>query len=154
LITKEYITKLLNEHLGNGAVFVTGVRVSSNNEINVFLDGDTGVTIADCVAASRYLEKNLDNEKNDFSLDVSSHGATTPLVNIRQYAKHVGRDFQIKLNDDTKYEGTLTEFNLNELKLEYNTKEDKLIGKGKVTVIKQHIIPYNQIKESKIKLKF
>ena len=154
MITKDYILKLLNQHLGDGSVFVTGIRVSSSNEINVFLDGDTGVTIADCVAASRFLEKNLDSEKNDFSLDVSSHGATTPLVVPRQYTKHVGRDFQIKLNDDTKLEGKLLEFNTDELKLEYSVKEDKPIGKGKVLVTKYHIIKYNQIKESKIKLKF
>jgi len=154
LITKEHILKLLNQHLGNGSIFVTGIKVGSDNAIHVFLDGDTGVTIADCVAASRFLEKNLDSEKNDFSLDVSSHGATTPLVMPRQYTKHIGRDFEIKLLDDTKLIGTLTEFNTNELKLEYTEREDKAIGKGKVNVIKHHIIPHNQIKESKIKLKF
>jgi ribosome maturation factor RimP len=72
----------------------------------------------------------------------------------RQYTKHIGRDFEIKLLDDTKLIGTLTEFNTNELKLEYTEREDKAIGKGKVNVIKHHIIPHNQIKESKIKLKF
>jgi ribosome maturation factor RimP len=154
LITKEYILKLLNEHLGTGSIFVTGLKVGSDNHINVFLDGDTGVTIADCVAVSRFLEKNLDSEKNDFSLDVSSHGATTPLVMPRQYKKHIGRDLEIKLLDDTKLTGTLTEFNNDELKLEYTEREDKTIGKGKITITKQHIIPHNQIKESKIKLKF
>ncbi len=154
MITKDYILKLLNEHLGTGLIFVTGIRVNSDNQINVFLDGDNGVTIADCVAASRFLEKNLDSEKNDFSLDVSSHGATTPLIMPRQYTKHIGRDFEIKLLDDTKLIGTLTEFNTNELKLEYTEREDKPLGKGKINVTKQHIIPYNQIKESKIKLKF
>jgi ribosome maturation factor RimP len=154
LITKEYILKLLNEHLGSGSIFVTGVKVSRDNHINVFLDCDTNLTIADCVAVSRFLEKKLDSEKNDFSLDVSSHGATTPLVMPRQYSKHIGRNFEIKLVDDTKLTGTLTEFNSNELKLEYTEREDKAIGKGKITITKQHIIPHNQIKESKIKLKF
>ena len=154
MITKEYILNLLNQHLGSGSIFVTGIKVSSDNAIHVFLDGDAGVTIADCVAVSRFLEKNLSPEKNEFSLDVSSHGATTPLVMPRQYNKHIGRDFEIKLLDDTKLIGTLTEFNTNQLILEYTERQNKTIGKGKVNVTKQHIIPHNQIKESKIKLKF
>lgn len=154
LITKENILKLLTQHLGNGPLFVTGVKVGSDNQINVFLDGDNGVSIADCVTVSRFLEKSLDNENNSFSLDVSSHGATTPLLMPRQYKRHIGKDFEIRLLDGSVIEGTLSYFSSDELKLDYNVREDKQIGKGKITIKKQHIIPYNQIKESKIKLKF
>jgi ribosome maturation factor RimP len=106
------------------------------------------------VELSRYLEKNLDREKEDFSLDVSSHGAAAPLVLPRQYPKHVGRDFEIKLLDGSKAEGNLTECNDEEIKLLFSVRENKPIGKGKITVEKQHIIKYTQIKESRIKLKF
>jgi ribosome maturation factor RimP len=154
LINKEHIQQLVNTHLGNGSIFATGIKVGSDNQINIFLDGDEGVTIADCVALSRFIEKSIDPEKNEFSLDVSSHGATTPLILPRQYKKHIGRDFEIRLLDNTKIEGTLLEFSTDELKLEYEVRENKTVGKGKITVKKQHIITYNQIKESKIKLKF
>jgi ribosome maturation factor RimP len=153
LLTKEKITELANQHLANGPLFVTGVRVGSDNHVTVFIDGDRGVTISDCVELSRFIEKTL-GDTVDFSLDVSSHGASTPLVLPRQYKKHIGRDFEIKLLDGTKAEGTLVECNDEQLKLEYSVREDKPLGKGKVTVTKQQLINYNQIKESKVKLKF
>jgi len=154
LITKEYILELANAHLTGGSVFVTGIKIGSDNHINVFIDGDKGVTISDCVTLSRAIEGNLDRDKEDFSLDVSSHGAATPLVLPRQYPKHIGRDFEIKLLDGNKAEGTLVSLNDNELLLEYSARENKPVGKGKVTVTKQIAVPFNQIKESKIKLKY
>lgn len=154
MITKEHISALIAQHLGNGPIFVTGLRISSDNQITVFLDGDDGVTIKDCVALSRHIEKSLDEQNAQFALDVSSHGATTPLIMPRQYKKHIGREFEIKLEDGTKTEGSLVEFNEDELVLENTVREDKPIGKGKITVTKQQKIKYNQIKESKVKLKF
>jgi len=154
LITKEHISELIAEHLGNGPIFVTGLKIGSDNHINVFLDGDEGVTIKNCVDLSRHIEKSLTEEGADFALDVSSHGATTPLIMPRQYKKHIGRELEIKLEDGTKTEGSLVEFNDEELVLENTVRENKPIGKGKITVTKQQKIKYNQIKESKVKLKF
>lgn len=154
LLSNETILQIANEHLSNTSLFVTGIRIGSDNHIHVFIDGDKGVTIADCVELSRFIEKNLDREKEDFSLDVSSHGAASPLVSPRQYIKHVGRDFEVKLLDGTKAEGNLVECDNEEIKLEFSVRENKPVGKGKVTVTKQQVIKYNQIKESKIKLKF
>ncbi|MEO6303947.1 MAG: ribosome assembly cofactor RimP [Bacteroidia bacterium] len=154
MITKEHISSLIAEHLGNGPIFVTGLRISSDNQITIFLDGDDGVTIKDCVGLSRHIEKSLGEESANFALDVSSHGATTPLILPRQYKKHIGRELEIKLEDGTKTEGSLVEFNGEEIVLENSVRENKPIGKGKITVTKQQKIKYNQIKESKVKLKF
>jgi ribosome maturation factor RimP len=154
LITKEHILELANRHLNGTDIYVTGIKISTDNKINVFLDGDQGVTIKDCVGVSRAIEGNLDREREDFALEVSSHGATTPLVMPRQYKRHVGREFEIRLSDDEKAEGTLVSFDENGLLLEYSERENKPIGKGKVTVVKQRRIPFNEIKESKIKLKY
>ena len=93
-------------------------------------------------------------KKDDYALDVSSHGATTPLVYPRQYPKHIGRNFEIKLQDGTKTEGVLVSCNDKEIKLETTTRENKVIGKGKIDVIKQELILFEKVKESKIKLKY
>ena len=154
MITKDFISTIITEHLSNGPVFLTGLKIGSDNQITVFLDGDNGVKISDCVSVSRYLEKTLNEKGLDFSLDVSSHGASTPLIMPRQYKKHIGRDFEIKLENGTKMEGTLVGFDGNEIVLENSFRENKPVGKGKITVTKQQKINYNQIKESKIKLKF
>lgn len=154
LIKKEHILSIANGHLKNSPVFVTGIRIGSDNQINVFIDGDNGVTIKDCVELSRLIEGSLDRSKDDFALDVSSHGAATPLVLPRQYTKHIGREFEIKLLDDSKHAGTLLSADKKEIKIEFEVRENKPLGKGKVTVVKTEIIQYDQIKESKVKLKY
>lgn len=156
LIKKEHILQLANQHLAGSSIFVTGIKIGSDNQINVFIDGDEGVTIKDCVGLSRAIEGSLDRDKEDYALDVSSHGATTPLILPRQYTKHVGvgRTFEVQLTDGTKLEGELVSSNEKEITLEYSVRENKPIGKGKITVIKKHIIPHITIKESKIKLKY
>jgi ribosome maturation factor RimP len=154
LITKEYILELAESHLNGGHVYVTGIKIGSDNRINVFIDGDEGVTIKDCVALSRAIEGRLDRGKEDFALDVSSHGATTPLVMPRQYKKHLGREFQILLLTGEKAEGTMVSYNNEGITLEYSTRENKPVGKGKITVVRQRSIRYDEMKESKIKLKY
>ncbi len=47
---------------------------------------------------SRAIEHNIDREEHDFSLEVMSSGATTPLVNKRQYKKNLKRDLICKNN--------------------------------------------------------
>lgn len=154
LITKEQIEQLAKAHLNNSAIYLTGVKVSADNHINVFIDGDAGVTIKDCVDLSRAIEGALDRDKQDFSLDVSSHGATSPLTMPRQYQKHIGRNLEVKLTDGTKTEGELTHVTETGFSLKQETRENKPIGKGKVTVVKQQDIDYINVKEAKIKLKF
>lgn len=154
MITKEKILQLAETHLGEGKIYVTGIRIGADNHISLFIDGDEGVTIQDCVGLSRAIEGNLDREREDFALDVSSHGATAPLVMPRQYKRHVGRDFEIRLLDGRKAEGTLTEVGDDRIILQFQTRENKPVGKGKITVIREESINFDQIKESKIKLKY
>lgn len=154
MITQEHILTLANNHLKNGSLFVTGIKIGSGNSIQVFIDGDEGVTIADCVALSRAIEGNLDREQLDFSLDVSSHGAVSPLVMPRQYKKHLGRTLEVKLKSGDKVEGTLTEISETNFMLEFTERENKPIGKGKINVVKQTLVNFSEIKEAKIKLKY
>ncbi len=118
------------------------------------MDGDNGISITDCKLISRHIESNLDREAEDFSLEVSSPGATLPLKLVRQYTKHVGRDLEIELNNGERIEGKLVGIDGDNLTIETTTREKKTIGKGKVTVTKQQILNLSNIKESKIKLKF
>lgn len=154
MIAKERIIGLAEEHFKGTDKFITNVNVRSGNLIEILIDGVSPVNIKDCAGLSRFIEGNLDREKEDFALEVSSHGAASPLVDKRQYQKHIGKTIEIKLEDDTQHEGELVEFNENELIIKYSTRENKPIGKGKVTVEKQETIPFTTIKESKIKLKF
>jgi len=154
MITKEHIEQLATRALEGTALYVTRISIGSGNQIQVFIDGDQGVVIDDCVRLSRALEGALDREREDFGLDVSSHGAANPLLMPRQYHRHIGREFEIRTRQGEKLNGTLLKTDDNGIVLGYKTREPKAIGKGKVDVEKQVPVPFADIAEGRIKLKF
>lgn len=154
MITKEQIAELVGQKINDSHLFLVDVKVGTGNKIEVYVDGDNGISITDCKELSRHIEKNLDREAEDFSLEVSSPGATLPLKLVRQYTKHVGREFEIEMKDGEKINGKLVNIEGNNITIETTTREKKTIGKGKVTVTKQQVLNLDNIKESKIKLKF
>lgn len=154
MISKSTIQKLADEHLMGSDKFITKITVSEANRIEILVDGDNGIGIQDCVNLSRHIEKSLDREVEDFALDVSSPGATAPLVLPRQYKKHVGRTLEVKLANEEVVEGEMVSLNEKGFVLEFTSRENKPLGKGKVTVTKQQMVTFADIIESKIKLKF
>lgn len=154
MIVKGQITEIINEKINGTHLFLVDLKVLPGNRIEVFIDGDNGLGINDCVDLSRHIEKSLNRDIEDFSLEVSSPGATQPLKLSRQYIKHVGRDLELKLNDGTSITGTLTEIGNAELIITTTSRENKAIGKGKINVTRTQSIPLQNIKETKIKLKF
>jgi len=146
--------KLLNEALEEREdLFLIDFSVLDDNQIKVVIDGDNGVLVEDCMFVSRAIEHNLDREEQDFSLEVTSAGAASPLQHIRQYKKNLGRVLNIKTATDN-FEGTITDVNENEITLEWKAREPKPIGKGKITVKKQVTVAYNDIKEAMVVIKF
>ena len=149
------ITEILKEYFKKRKdLFLIDFELSLGNKVNVTIDGDNGVTVEDCVQLSRSLENNLDRESEDFSLEVSSAGANTPLVHRRQYVKNIGRILNLVTCDNEKYEAVLKDASDQNIILEWKTREPKPIGKGKVTVQKSVKINYNNIDSARIKLVF
>ncbi|MCK0155589.1 ribosome assembly cofactor RimP [Cellulophaga sp. F20128] len=151
---KDKVTALLEGALAeNQSLFLIDYSVTPGNKINVVLDGDNGVTLKECMAVSRAIEHNLDREEEDFSLEVASAGATSPLVMPRQYTKNIGRKMEIR-TAESSFEGILTAATEDAITLEWKAREPKPIGKGKVTVQKKEEIRFSDIKEAKVILKF
>jgi len=152
---KELVNTLLHTALEDRSeLFLIDLTVDAGNKINVILDGDNGVTVKDCIFISRAIENNIDEEKYEFSIDVASCGATSPLKTTRQYIKNVSRSLEIKLHSGNTLEGELTKANEKSITLEWDTREPKPIGKGKVTVHKIEEIAYSDIVEAKVVIKF
>lgn len=152
---QEKVKNLLNIALSeNKALFLIELKFLPDNKIYVEIDGDSGVSLNECIRVSRAIEHNLDREEEDFSLEVTSPDVTTPLKVKRQYKKNINRTLQIKLNDQTKVEGILKSVHENEIELEWKTREPKPVGNGKVTVIKKTKIPFSNILETKVKIIF
>ena len=135
-------------------LFLIDFEVLDNNAIRVVIDGDNGVLVEDCMFISRAIEHNLDREEEDFSLEVTSAGATSVLKHQRQYKKNVGRNLKVVTLEHEKFEGTLAKVDDDQIVLQWKAREPKPIGKGKVTVEKEAIIAYQDIKEAKVKIKF
>lgn len=149
---RKNIIKLVDEAiLENQQLFLIDLVISSDNKITVIVDGDNGVPLKECIRISRHIEHNLDRDITDFSLEVTSPGIVEPLINKRQYKKNLGRTLKITTELE-KFEGKLTKVDENEVVIEWNTREPKPIGKGKVTVAKKATIPFENIKQAKVKI--
>ena len=134
-------------------LFLIDLDISTENSIKILIDGDNGVTLEDCIYVSRSIEHNLDRDKYDFSIEVSSSGALTPLSSIRQYIKNIGRTLLVKTRSDENYEAKLVAANSDQISLFWKQRENKPVGKGKITVEKKINLLYNDIIEAKVKIK-
>lgn len=152
---KEKVSQLLHQALEeNKELFLIDFTISESNKIEVILDGDNGVVLQDCINISRAIEHNLDREEHDFSLEVASAGVSSPLKLIRQYKKNIGRTLKVKTTNGTEIEAQLQDVDEEKITLSWKTREAKAVGKGKQTVQKTQEIPYNQIKEAIVTIKF
>ena len=151
---KEKVDKLLQAVLDdNPSLFLIDYNITKDNSIGILIDGDNGVTVEDCITVSRAIEHNLDREEEDFSLEVGSIGATAPLTLPRQYVKNIGRVLSVKTETE-KIEAELVSADDNEIALKWKAREPKPVGKGKHTVEKEAVIPYEKIVEAKVMIKF
>ncbi len=152
---KDLVEELLIDALAKREdLFLIDFEILADNTIRVILDGDNGITVDDCVYISRAIEHNIDREEYDFSLEVTSAGAASPLVHKRQYNKNIGRDLEIKTKQGETVEGVLTNVEEDSILLKWKTREPKPVGKGKVTVKKQAEIEYGDIETAKVIIKF
>jgi ribosome maturation factor RimP len=151
-MNRDKITHLVTEALSeNASLFLIGLDISDANKISVVIDGDSGVPLSECIRVSRHIESNLDREVEDYDLEVASFDIGESLVNQRQYKKNIGRIMKI-VTADQKYEGLLQAADEKQIKLMMTVREPKEIGKGKVTVEKEIILPVKEIKEAKVKI--
>jgi len=151
---KEKVADLLNKGLEeHPELFLIELSITGANKIMVTLDGDNGVNLQDCIDISRAIEHNLDREEEDFSLEVASSGATSPLKLPRQFRKNIGRTLSVKTEKE-EIEAVITGANEEFLTLEWTAREPKQIGKGKETVSKKAEIPYGDVKEAVVIIKF
>lgn len=152
MISKQKIADLIEEHLVGSDKFLVEFNVSTANKIIVFIDGDHGVTISDCIALSRHIESNLDRETEDFELDVSSAGLDLGLRVKRQYVKNIGKNIDIKLNDNTKITGLLKGVEDDFITIELPLNKKKKKSEIAEDLIKS--IEFKNIKETKVVIIF
>jgi len=139
---------MLEAHLKGTDKFLVEVLVKPGNRIYIFIDGDHGVTIDDCVKVSRFLESGFDREQEDFELNVSSAGADHPITMPRQYTKNIGRQLHIKQKEGNELKGKLLAADDKGITLEL--KGDKKAKSPAVIVSIEH----ENIQEAKVIISF
>ena len=147
------IIKLVGQLLeGEPDYFVVSVSIRPVNNISLFIDGDSGITIEKCVKINKALYKQIVETaiypEGEFSLEVSSPGLDEPLKLNRQYIKNIGRPLLVELTDGKKVEGKLLAADNEGIELEEE------LGKGKKKEVVKHAFLFNQIKESKVSVVF
>jgi ribosome maturation factor RimP len=148
------VRDLIDEALAlNETLYLVDVSISSNNKIQITIDGDNGVPLSECVRISRSVDNSFDREEEDFSLEVTTPDISHPLKLKRQYIKNIGRILKVKLAEE-ELEGTLVVANEENVVLTWKAREPKPVGKGKVTVEKTATLDYKDIKEAKVKIVF
>ncbi len=68
--------------------------------LRVFIDGENGITVEDCAAASRQISAVLDVEdpiSSEYTLEVSSPGMDRPLFTLDQFGRYTGEWVKLKL---------------------------------------------------------
>ncbi|MFM7769491.1 MAG: ribosome assembly cofactor RimP, partial [Bacteroidota bacterium] len=154
MITVEQIEKLVLEKIEGTDLFLVEVKVRPGNAIEIALDADSGLTVEDCKKVSRHVESSFDREVEDFSLEVSSPGVGKPLLVNRQFKKNVGRTVKVKTLDLQKFEGELTSVDENGIEITYKEKELVPGKKTKQWVEKKQNISFNNLKETKVVVRF
>ncbi len=155
MITKSTVNKLAQERideLDNG-LFIVDLAIEENNKIRVEIDGMNGVGINDCVSISRNIEHNLDREKEDFELEVTSASLSNPFKTKQQYVKNIGKEIKVK-TQTSKIEGILKEVNNNYIIVETKHKERIEGRKKKQLIITDNKIDTKDILETKIVISF
>ena len=151
---RDKVQNLLEEALvENPSLFLIDSKIHPDNSIEIIIDGDNGVKVEDCIAISRAIEHNLDRDEEDFSLQVMSAGISEGLTHTRQYRKNVGRKLKVK-TAETTIEGELIAAAEDAITLVWKAREPKPIGKGKVTVVKEAVVTYENIVEAKVMVTF
>lgn len=147
-------------------LFLVQIKIKPTNNIKVYIDGDQGVSIEKLVQYNRRLYKQIEEEglfpNGDFSLEVSSPGLDEPLKMLRQYIKNIGRFVEVVNNEGVNTEGKLVSADEKEIIIEEtkarmtgkNKNKEVGQGKGKKQEVVINTIPFEQIKTTKIQIKF
>jgi ribosome maturation factor RimP len=152
---REKVIALLDSCFENRSdLFLIDLEILNDYTVRVVIDGDNGVTVEDCVFVSRAVEHNLDRDTYDFSIEVSSAGATSDLVDKRQYRRNIGRTLKLKTKNNGNIEAELAEVKDNVIVVKWKTREPKPVGKGKITVVNEAEINYDEIEKANVVLKF
>lgn len=149
MINRDIVKELVNDFIDKKAIFLVDVKVSTANRITVLVNKPSGITIDECAMISRHIETNLDRNREDYELNVSSPGLNMPFRVREQYEMSIGRPVEVIDNQGKKTRGTLTKVESERFEIE---SDKTTIGKKKES--QELAFNFNEIKTVKEVISF
>ncbi len=148
--TIEKIKGLLESILEESDLFLVNLQVKPTNNIKVFLDSDSSLSVERISKANRMLYHLIEEQSifpdGDFSLEVSSPGIEEPLLFFRQYKKNIGRTVCVSLTDNSEKTGVMKEVTEDGIII-----ETKIPRKKEILMV---VIPFSDIKKTIVQIVF
>lgn len=154
MIDSEKVRQIALEVIESEGAFLVDLNVGSDNKISISADHPEGITLQMLGKISRGIEAHFDREVEDFGMEVSSPGVGKAFKVPEQYAASVGRPVKVTLNDGEVIKGTLESFEDNQLTLSWKERVPKEVGKGKQTVSREEKISLENVKETRLEIRF
>lgn len=154
MILKDAVSQIVESYLSTTDYYLVDLHITNDNRIQIEIDSFDGVSIDFCVQVSKYVESQLDREKEDFELEVSSAGLTEPFKVLKQYEKNFGNEVEVLTKDGRKLTGILTQATTDFFVLEVEKTVKPEGAKRKTTVVEQLNFNYSDIKYTKYIIRF
>lgn len=149
LITQ--LEKLIEQESVPFGLFFVGHELTEDGAICLMVDSQEPLNMKALTEFTRHISSLIDEGnfgEEAFTIEISSPGADRPLVDLRQFHKHVGRNFDIQTQEET-FQGEL-------LRIEEETLHflAEFPDKGKKVKTEPRLVPFSSIKQATIVLKF
>ncbi len=154
MIAKGLVRQIVESFLNDKSHYLVDVSISTDNRINIEIDAFEGISVEDCIELNRHIESQIDREVEDYELEVSSAGLTSPFKVLKQYEKNIGNEVEVLTKDGRKISGILHSANANEFTLTVEKLEKQEGSKRKVLVTEEISFGYADIKYTKYIIRF
>jgi len=144
---EQRLDEVIRKFLAKESIFLVDIEIHKQ-KITVYLDGDNGITIAECTKVSKFLRASFEDEGilDDYEVEVTSSGLGRPLRLNRQYVKNVGKKVEVVLQDGTITKGKLEKVDVEKILID---EED---SQGKSVELKEYL--FENIKQTKLEISF
>lgn len=148
MITKEKIEELSNQFLPTVDCFLVTVDVKKNKIINIDIDCEAGLTIDSCIALNNAIKEHYGEAIDEFELNVMSPGADSPIKDVRQLTKAIGKELEVVTLKGIIILGQLVSVDktANTFEITSTNKETVEGKKAKQLVTRNHTFALNQVK--------
>ncbi len=154
MLDKSIVSQIVESYIRESEHYLVDLKVNQDNRIQVEIDSFNGVSLDDCVALNRFLESKLDREVEDFELEVSSAGLSSPFKVLKQYEKNIGKEVEVLTTEGKKLAGVLSSVSTDAVVLTVEKAIKEEGAKRKKTIQEEITLSFKNIKTTKLIIRF